>query len=103
MLASRDPEGDPPANIEAFDRAEAASADHARAFALLGSIRDGSAVLAAAGMMVPTLPKRSMMLQLAARRREPVSEHVLFDVLDAAQALADPLADLALSLRPGPK
>jgi hypothetical protein len=42
-LAEHDPPGDPPATVTAQERAQRAGADCARAFDLLGQVRDASA------------------------------------------------------------
>jgi hypothetical protein len=91
QLQQRDPPGDPPATCTALEQAERAGPEHARAFHLLGAIRDNSTTLAASGMAVRALPERAMRLLQTAARAEPVPEPVLLEVLDAAQALADQL------------
>jgi hypothetical protein len=67
-LAERDPPGDPPATCTAQDRAARAGADCARAFDLLGQLRDNAAEWARRGWAVPTLADHTMrILQRAAR------------------------------------
>ena len=88
-LQQRDPKGDPPATCTALAHAEAAGADYARAFALLGSIRDATAELARSDAAIPALPAAAMrLLQQAARGERVRDGSTLTQVLDAAEQLA---------------
>jgi hypothetical protein len=90
-LQAKDPPGDPPASCAARDAAESAGSDYARAFDLLGQIRDSSAQLLQRGNAVPALPAATMQLLQQAARGEPVPDSELNGVLEAAQHLQDRL------------
>ena len=90
-LAAGDPPGDPPATVTAHERAERAGAGCARAFALLGQIRDGSAGWARHGWPVPTLADHTIKVLQRAARGERVRDDVLTPVLEAAQHVAQEL------------
>ena len=99
-LAERDPPGDPPATVTAQERAQRAGADCARAFDLLGQLRDGSAEWARRGWAVPTLAEHTMRILQRAARGERVREDVLAPVLDAAEHVAGELGMRLLATHP---
>ncbi len=99
-LAERDPPGDPPATVTAQERAQRAGVDCARAFDVLGQLRDGSADWARRGWAVPTLAPHTMRILQRAARGERVREDVLAPVLDAAEHVAGELGMRLLATHP---
>jgi len=99
-LAERDPRGDPPATVTAQEHAGRAGADCARAFDVLGQIRDGSAEWARHGWAVPTLADHTMRILQRAARGEHVREDVLAPVLAAAEHVAGELGSRLLAADP---
>jgi hypothetical protein len=99
-LAQHDPPGDPPATCEAHDRASSAGSDYARAFDLLGQIRDGSAAWAQRGWPVPTLAPHTIKILQRAARGERVKDEVLGPVLEAAEHVANELGMRLLAASP---
>jgi len=99
-LAERDPLGDPPATAAARDHAGRAGAECARAFDVLGQVRDGSAGWARRGWPVPTLAEHTMRILQRAARSEHVREDVLAPVLAAAEHVARELGSRLLTADP---
>jgi hypothetical protein len=99
-LGERDPPGDPPATVTAQERAQRAGVDCARAFDLLGQVRDASAEWARRGWAVPTLAEHTMQILQRAARGELVREAELTSVLEAAEHVAGELASRLLSAYP---
>jgi hypothetical protein len=90
-LAERDPKGDPPATVTAQEHATRAGADCARAFDLLGQIRDGSAGWAHHGRPIPTLALQTIRILQRAARGERVRGDTLIPVLEAVEHVASEL------------
>jgi hypothetical protein len=99
-LAKRDPPGDPPATVTAQERAARGGAGCARAFDVLGQVRDGSAEWARRGWPVPTLADRTTRILQRAARGEHVQEDVLTSVLEAAEHVAQELGWRLLAADP---
>jgi hypothetical protein len=99
-LAERDPPGDPPATVTAQERARRGGADCARAFDVLGQLRDGSAEWARRGWAVPTLADHTMRILQRAARGDHVREDVLVPVLEAADHVAGELGSRLLAADP---
>ena len=99
-LAEGDPKGDPPATGTAQDRAQRAGADYARAFDLLGQLRDGSAEWARREWAVPTLAPHTMRILQRAARGERVRDDQLGAVLEAAAHVASELGNRLLAAEP---
>jgi hypothetical protein len=100
QLQQRDPPGDPPATCTAHEHVGRAGADCARAFDLLGQIRDGSAEWARYGWAVPTLADHTMRILQRAARGERVRDDVLAPVLAAAEHVAGELGMRLLASYP---
>ena len=99
-LAERDLPGDPPATVTAQERAQRAGTDCARAFDLLGQVRDASAEWARRGWAVPTLADPTMRILQRAARGERVREAELTSVLEAAEHVAGELGMRLLATHP---
>ena len=99
-LTERDPPGDPPATVTAQDRAHRAGANCARAFDVLGQIRDASAEWARRGWAVPTLAGHTMRILQRAARGERAREAELTSVLEAAEHVAGELGSRLLAAGP---
>jgi hypothetical protein len=100
-LAERDrKQGDPSASIPAQEHAARAGAECARAFDLLGQLRDASAEWARRGWAVPTLAPHTIKILQRAARGERVRDDILAPVLEAAQHVAGELGQRLLATRP---
>ena len=99
-LAERDPPGDPPATVTAQERARRGGADCARAFDVLGQLRDGSAEWARREWAVPTLAEHTMRILQRAARGERVRDDQLGAVLEAAEHVAGELGNRLLAAEP---
>jgi hypothetical protein len=93
-------ERDPPATVTAQERAQRAGADSARAFDLIGQLRDGSAEWARRGWAVPTLADHTMRILQRAARGERVREAELTSVIEAAEHVARELGRRLLASYP---